>query len=595
MNLNKRTLLKELWNFQALNRKVLFILLLGLMTLATFLEVVSLGAILPFLAALTDPEGTYAIDQLQPFIKYLKIESPRDLLFPLAVFFIIVVTVAALVRLILLYASIRFSLALGADLSAEVYRRTLYQDYSIHVSTNSSEAINTIVRKTNTVSFGVITSLLTLITSIFLIIGIVTALLAISIQAAFISFFGFGSFYGAILFFSKKKLNKNGEIQAKEGAQIIKTAQEGLGGIRDVLLDNNQEFYTKLFTKSDLSYRKAYGTIQIISGIPRFIMEAVGMILIVLLAYSMTYRGDSIGVLPILGALALGAQRLLPAIQNAYACYTTILGSTPEFRDTMLLLRQPLNAIDKGEEEFIEFNESLSLKNINFKYAEDTPLILKNLNLKILKGSRVGFIGVTGSGKSTLLDLIMMLLWPTSGDILVDSKILSKVNKKSWQKHIAHVPQLVFLADSTIEENIAFGIPKELINKERVKEAAKKSELSVMIENLKNGYETAVGEQGLMLSGGQRQRIGIARALYKQSSILIFDEATSALDSETELRIMNTINSLDKNLTILIIAHRISTLKECDYIVDLSETGYPTIKEYNDLLSTMSDETYKDL
>jgi ATP-binding cassette subfamily B protein len=249
----------------------------------------------------------------------------------------------------------------------------------------------------------------------------------------------------------------------------------------------------------------------------------------------------------------------------------------------MILLKQPLPKLNEINIEPLLFKNMITLNNVSFRHSEDLPYVLKNINLNFKKGSCTGFIGVTGSGKTTLLDIIMMLHKPSSGNLEVDSEIIDANNKRSWQANISHVPQSVYLSDSTIEENIAFGIESNLIDKDKVKKAAAQAEISDMIEKLDDGYLTMVGEGGLMLSGGQRQRIGIARALYKQSSVLIFDEATSALDSMTEKKIMNTISNLDKNLTIFIIAHRITTLKDCDQIIDLSNLGNAVVRKYNEI------------
>ena len=585
MPLTEKQLFKELWDCQSPRRKLQFLMLLGLMFLATILEVVSLGAVLPFLGILTDPEATFELKLIQPLVKTLEITKPSELLLPVTAIFIVVVMFSASMRLILLYASIKFSFGVGADLGVNIYRRTLYQDYSIHVSRNSSEVINGIIRKTSTVSNGVVTPLLTLITSTSLICGITAALFFISVEVAMISFFGFGFFYTFIILYSKKRLKQNGECIAKESNRVIQVLQEGLGGIRDVLIDSNQEFYCKLYRDSDLPYRQAAGNNQFVSNSPRFIMEAAGMSLIAVLAYFMVQGGETGGVVPILGALALGAQRLLPALQQAYSSFTTILGSVPEFRDAIILLRQPLPKIEHLQSDGIKFNDEIRLSNINFRHGDHLPYVLRNVSLKIKKGSCTGFIGITGSGKTTLLDIIMMLLTPSSGEMFVDSIALNNSNKRMWQSNISHVPQTVYLSDATIEENIAFGIPKELIDQERIKSVAKEAEISEMIDGLKYGYQTVVGERGLMISGGQRQRIGIARALYKKSPVLIFDEATSALDNQTEMKIMETINSLDKSLTILIIAHRLTTLKECDQIIDLSEPGNLVVKTYDEVVN----------
>jgi ATP-binding cassette subfamily B protein len=297
-------------------------------------------------------------------------------------------------------------------------------------------------------------------------------------------------------------------------------------------------------------------------------------------------EGGIATAIPVLGALALGAQRLLPALQQAYASFSAIIGVEASLKDVLALLDQPLpEYLNQLFPAPILFEKEIKLTNLSFSYTKDSPLVLENINLSILKGERIGFIGVTGSGKSTLIDIIMGLLSPTNGKLTIDQKILSRENQRSWQVRIAHVPQNIYLSDSTIEENIAFGIPVNEINHQRVKEAAKQAQIADMIDSSENGYQTLVGERGVRLSGGQRQRISIARALYKKADVLIFDEATSSLDTETEEVVMSAIDKLGENLTILIIAHRLTTLKGCDRIVKLDKDNKIHIGIYKDLVN----------
>ena len=252
---------------------------------------------------------------------------------------------------------------------------------------------------------------------------------------------------------------------------------------------------------------------------------------------------------------------------------------------TLNLLDQPLpEYADQPLPKPIPFSKEIKLNNLNFRYTEGSPWVLKNVNLSLKKGSHIGFIGVTGSGKSTLLDIIMGLLPATNGELIIDQLPLNNQNLRAWQAHIAHVPQNIYLSDGTIEENIAFGIENEEIDHQRVKKAAQQAQISELIGQWKDGYQTFVGERGIRLSGGQRQRIGIARALYKQASVLIFDEATSALDNETEQAVMDAIEGLDKELTILIIAHRLTTLKGCDKIVKLGKNNAINVLSYKEVL-----------
>jgi ATP-binding cassette subfamily B protein len=557
------------------------------MVIASLAEIISIGAVLPFLGVLTAPEQVYQHALMQPVIQTLALTKPEQLILPLTILFITAALLAGVIRLTLLYAMTRLSFATGADLSINIYRRTLYQEYEAHVSRNSSEVINGIITKTNTVIGGVISPTLNLISSIILLVGIMGALFAINPTIALSASIGFGLLYWLVIRYTKTHLKDNSKTIADQSTQMIKSLQEGLGGIRDVLIDGTQQFYCKLYRKADLPLRRASGNNQFISGSPRYAMEAIGMTLIAGLAYVMTQQEDGmVTAIPVLGALALGAQRLLPALQQAYASYSAIKGSKSSFEDVLNLLDQPLpEYADQPLPKPIPFTKEIKLNNLNFRYTEDSPWVLKNINLSLKKGNRIGFMGVTGSGKSTLLDIIMGLLPPTEGGLIIDNQTINIQNRRAWQAHIAHVPQNVYLSDSTIEENIAFGIAKELIDHQRVKKAAQQAQISQLIEQWKDGYQTFVGERGVRLSGGQRQRIGIARALYKQANVLIFDEATSALDNETEQAVMDAIEDLGEDVTILIIAHRLTTLKGCDKIIKLEKDYAVRIGSYEEVIN----------
>ena len=371
---------------------------------------------------------------------------------------------------------------------------------------------------------------------------------------------------------------------SRQSSAVIKALQEGLGGIRDILLDGSQETFCKIFQKADFALRKAQSNNLIMAQSPRFLMESFGIVIIAAISiFIVTERGDIAEAIPVLGALAMGAQRLLPLMQLIYASWSLIQGSYRSIEDTLDLLDQPLpKYIDKHKGSLV-FKKSLRLDAISFGYLKK-ELILKNISMEIVKGSRVGFIGLTGSGKSTLLDVVMGFLLPQSGRLLVDNKVINDRNRRAWQSHVAHVPQSIFLSDASIAENIAFGVATQDIDYELVAEAASCAQLGDFINQLPDGYKTSVGERGVRLSGGQRQRIGIARALYKQPDVLIFDEATSALDSKTEKLVMNTIQQLSNEITVLIIAHRLSTLKVCNKIVELSEGKVSRVGTFNEIV-----------
>jgi ATP-binding cassette subfamily B protein len=581
------TLLKRLWHHISPLRRGQFGLLLVLMLLASFAEILSIGAVLPFLGVLTAPERVFEHAAAQPIIRALGLTMPAQLLLPLTIAFAVAALIAGTMRLLLLWTSTRLSFATGADLSISIYRRTLYQPYAVHCTRNSSEVINGISGKANGVIYSIIVPALTLISSSVMLIAILIVLLAVEPVIALAAFGGFGLIYAFIIRLTRKQLLADSQRIARESSHVIKSLQEGLGGIRDVLIDGSQATYCHIYRNADIPLRRAQGNNLFISSSPRYGMEALGMMLIAALAYSLAQQTDGIAkAIPILGALALGAQRLLPVLQQAYASWTGIQSGQASLQDTLELLDQPLpNHADQPAAQPLPFKHNISLKQLAFRYSPQTPYVLKHLNLTIAKGSRVGFIGTTGSGKSTLLDIVMGLLQPTDGALEIDGQPVTLKNNRAWQAHIAHVPQAIFLADSSIEENIAFGVPKDQIDPQRVRQAAQQAQIADSIESWPKQYQTFVGERGIRLSGGQRQRIGIARALYKQADVIIFDEATSALDNETEQAVMQAIKSLSEDLTILIIAHRLTTLKNCTRIVELGNGGIKRTGTYQDIVT----------
>jgi ATP-binding cassette, subfamily B, bacterial PglK len=577
---------RRLWHHISPRRRGQFGLLLALMLAASFAEICSIGAVLPFLGVLTAPGRVFEHPAAQPIIQALGLTQPAQMLLPLTLVFAAAALLAGAMRLLLLWASTRLTYAAGADLSISIYRRTLYQPYTVHCSRNSSEIINGISNKTGGVIY-IITQLLTLVSSGLMLAGILVALLSVDPFIALSAFGGFGFIYVLIIRLTRSRLLADSARVARESSHVIKSLQEGLGGIRDVLIDGSQATYCQVYRNADLPLRRAQGNSSFIQSSPRFGMEALGMILIAGLAYSLALQPDGIAkAIPVLGALALGAQRLLPVLQQAYGAWTGIQGGRASLQDALDLLDQPLPAYaDQPPAPPIPFQKDIRLAQLSFRYQPDNPLVLNALELTIPKGSRVGFIGTTGSGKSTLLDIIMGLLEPSAGTLQIDGQVLTPQNQRAWQTHIAHVPQAIFLADSTIEENIAFGVPKAQIDPARVRQAAQQAQIAHSIESWSQGYQTMVGERGIRLSGGQRQRIGIARALYKQADVIIFDEATSALDGETEQAVMQAIEGLSQELTLLIIAHRISTLQNCTQVVELAAGRIKRVGRYQDIVN----------
>ena len=580
-------MLVRLWNHLSKRRQKQFVFMQVFAIVVSFFEMASLGAVIPFLTVLAEPETIFQNEYMQPFINFFQIAQPSELALPITLIFILLTIFSALVRFIFLWALVRLSQQAGADLSINIYRHTLFQDYAIHVARNSSEVINGIITKTTTVTKGVIAPVLNLISTSVTIIGIILVLVAIDILVTLTAFIGFGSLYLIVMYLTRRNLSANSKRIADKSDLMVKSLQEGFEGIREVLLNNNQQFYVDLYKKSDLQMRKATWRNEIIFSGPRFLMEAVGIGIVALIAYLATLQLGGINqFLPVLGAFVLGAQKLLPAIQKAYASYSRVKGSAFSLEDVLELLDQPIpDHASLPLSKTATFTNSIELKNLSFRYSDKSPWIIKDLNLTIPKGSVIGVVGATGCGKSTLLDIIMSLLEPTRGELLIDDIPLDSMNKKAWQRQISCVPQDIFLSDGTIEENIAFGLPQEDINQSRVKIAAQQAQISELIESLDNGYETIVGERGARLSGGQRQRVGLARAFYRDSNVLILDEATSALDDDTELAVMDSINNFDHDITVVIIAHRLTTLKNCDMILSLESNHQTEIMSYDQLMN----------
>ena len=448
--------------------------------------------------------------------------------------------------------------------------------------------ISVISVKVQMIIVNVLAALLTMITSLILALTIISFLILMNPLIAISVILFFGALYALLTYLTRKEINRGGQIIADESTKIVKTLQEGLGGIRDIILDGTQNFYLDLYSKSEINLRKAQIKNQVVRESPRFVMEAIAMVGIATLAYLITGDDGVSKALPLLGAVAIGSQRLLPLIQNGYNALIKLRGSLAAIQDIARFLSQEkLDYLaDVNNKDKLEFVRNIELKEIEFSYTESGLKVFDGINLEISKGSKIGFVGKTGSGKSTLIDIIMGLLEPVQGSIFIDKTKINKKNLKSWQNNIAHVPQHIYLSDESITNNIAFGLSKEDIDISKVKEAAEQAKIAETIEKMPKKYDTKIGERGIRLSGGQRQRIGIARALYKGADLIVLDEATSALDNTTEKEIMDIFNNLGKGITLLVIAHRVSTLTDCNKIYEIKDGLINEVKLSSCLLYT---------
>lgn len=539
------------------------------MLLGALAELTTLGAVLPFLALIADPAAISRFPMMESLLQFVGLEVGSHTIRHVTLLFCLAAGLAALVRVALNWFSYRLSYAIGVDLGVEVYRRTLHQPYSFHVSRNTSEIIAGLAKVQHLI-FNVLNPVVNCVVSAILATSILLALLAIDAAAALATGAVLAGLYVAITLATQRILRRNSKTIAVNETRRVQVVQEGLGGIRDVLLDHAQEVYVHRFDRLENQLRLAQAHNSVISTTPRFLIEALGMVVIALLAYQLSASDAGFaGAVPVLGILALGAQRLMPQLQQMYYALTTLNASHQVLADVLELLDMPVAPRSRGPGTAGHMKHALLLKGVDFGYASNLPAVLADIDLSIPRGSRVGLIGKTGSGKSTLVDLIMGLIAPTKGSIEVDGIPLEQSGLGKWQSRVAHVPQSVYLSDASIAENIAFGLPADQIDPNRVRTAARKAQIADFIESQPQQYSTLVGERGVRLSGGQRQRIGLARALYKEADILVLDEATSALDDATEAAVMAAVGELGRDVTVIMIAHRLTTLRLCDQIVEL--------------------------
>ena len=569
------SLLKRLWDHLSRRRRNQIIILLFFMLISGLLEIANLLTLSPFLTVLVDPDNIGENFIIKFLFTFLNVSKSQDLLIPLTLIFIFTTLISSKVRILNIFLSGRLSARIGNDFAKEAYNKTLHQPYLTQVNTNSSSIINTLTNQLS-ITVGAINQVLSLATSVFIAFCLVTSLFVIDWKVALTATFLLGVSYLFIAFFSKRRLTKNGEIILSTNRSQIRIIQEGLGSIREVILDSNQDNYVRDFSLLDVPMRYKQAENKFLALFPRYALESIGISLIGVLALLITINSpSSSSVVPALGTVALAAQRLLPTLQQTYIAWAILTGGGPAIEDTLFLLDQEIsksnfskmNSLNK-----INF-KSIYLENISFKYTNSNSYVIRNLNLKIKKGERLGIIGKTGSGKSTLCDILMGLLKPLNGQVTINGNEIysndSQLSLFQWRRSIAHVPQTIYLTDSTFAENIAFGVPKKNIDLKRLVEAAKQAQIHEFIESTFLGYQTVIGERGVRLSGGQKQRIGIARALYKDVEVLFLDEATSALDSKTENQVINGLNKLSKNITLITIAHRYSTLSNYDRIINL--------------------------
>ncbi len=577
--------LLKLYHHLSRHHRFQLVVMLVLLVVNSLSEMGGVWAIIPFLSSLNNAQVILQSPRWQPLLGLLQIETPQQLVWVTALGFIAAVGVTNGLRLLTLRTQSRLTAVISADISSQVYRVTLYQPYSFHVQQNSSDLLQMIVADVSGVTH-LLSQILTFLSNILLAPALITTLLLINWQMAVSSALILGTTYIIILRRRERLLRRNSTLGSEVGQRKIKVVQESIGGIRDVLLDHSQGFFEQIYRQNERLLQQLGSTNAIIIGSPSYVIEFIAMAAIALLALGMGQGGDFSHAVPVLGSLTLAAKRLLPTLQGLFSSVASMQALREPLSRVLVALERPIDPLMlRSALPPLGLEQELQIDKVWFRYGEDTDWVLRGLNLTIAARTTVAFVGSTGSGKSTTADLILGFLQPQRGQIWVDGEPLAGERLRQWQQAIAHVPQQIYLSDATLAENIAFGIPEKEIDFAQVRRAAKLAQISEFIEGLPAGYDTYVGEWGVRLSGGQRQRIGIARALYKQASVIVFDEATSALDNATEREVMAAIEGLGGQFTIILIAHRLSTVERCDLVVELHQGRVVAQGTYKELIA----------
>ena len=591
-----RNFLKKLGTVLEKGDKIKIIFLFFLMMIAALVEAFSLGILAGFVTVILEPEYVLNLEILQPVLNFFQIETSRDILIYGAIFLILVFVLKNIYLVLFNYVKSMFVFNRYRRISTRLFNIYMNVPYTFHLRRNSAELIRNVAGETGTLTNGVLLPVLQMFTEITITIGIITMLLIVEPAITLITVFFLGGTSLFLLKVIKKRISKHGEIALGERKKVIQSVNEGIGGFKDTKVMNRQDWFVEKFHGSMKKLAKANIFKEIARKAPKPIMETVaiiGMLLIILLLLETGHT--IISLASVLALFALSLQRLLPAVDRIAGDYNAlrynIYSLEPIYQDFKNLKKYEQKEGSKGKkskEERFDFKDSIGMEKVSFQYPESETFVLKNVSLKIKKGMAVGIVGGTGSGKTTLVDLILGLLEPTEGEITVDGKNIQE-NLKSWQRNIGYIPQFIYLSDDTIKHNIAFGIDEKEIDEKKVQKAAKMAQLNEFVDKLEKKLDTVIGERGIRLSGGQRQRIGIARALYHNPEVLIMDEATSSLDNVTEKYVIKAIERLKKDRTIIIIAHRLTTVKECDKLYIVKNKKMVDEGRYDELLKRNKD------
>ena len=569
-------------------RKHLGLLLIMIIIMA-LLDMIGVASILPFMAVLANPtliETNSILNTMFQVSNIFGVESNKQFLFALGVLVFVLLITSLAFKALTTYVQVRFVQMREYSIGKRLVEGYLHQPYSWFLSRNSAELGKDILSEVQQLISTGISPSLELIAKGAVTITIIILLIIADPKLTLIVGLSLGGSYGMIFYILRKYLNQIGKKRLINNQLRFKSVTEAFGAAKEIKVGGLEQIFVNLFSNAAQNYAQTQASVRVVAQLPRFILEAIafgGILLLIL--YSMNNLGSFNNALPIISLFIFAGYRLLPALQSIYSCLIQITYIGPSIDKIYNDIKNNKSFNENQDEDVLDLNKNIILKNIHYNYPNSSKTVLKDINLSIPSKSTVGLIGTTGSGKTTMVDIILGLLDPQKGFLEIDGKIITKQNLRSWQRSIGYVPQHIYLTDDTVEANIAFGASSENIKKDLVEKAAKIASLHEFVVNeLPKKYQTIIGERGIRLSGGQRQRIGIARALYHNPKVLILDEATSALDNQTEQAVMEAVNNLSNNITIIMIAHRLDTVKNCDIIFKIDKGQVVEQGDFNKII-----------